>query len=705
MEFRNGIRAAKSQLINFFEPKTKTESSSRVKDLKKLDELVDGKNDPLSQAVNKCRGMISKLLDCQISQKDYDEVNRSQEHLFKKKGSHVHSQFSAFQRYLKNKGSEYDPLKKELDSYIPMGPSRNMKEGVKKLKAGESIIIDAQSCNPVGKAKVMKSGHAMVMRITHNADGSYKMEFANTGLGIHNKSFHPQSLSEPYKCQTIACINNIPSKKLLGNNFFETYYSISNGAVIPAKSCLEAELRRQANSLLEPKEDLHESIKTRLDALYLCLGTLGEPEKVIDENSNYYSRPQIGGSCSVSGLWAISKIILPKDCIAEMEHDVKLKSLLRNYKLIENGYDQSSTRKIMVLDQVESLRHIYKGDEHVLKQLQKIETKLKRNLGVDRVESKVSGGIQLNDKLSKKSSAGEFSMPSMRGKLTPQKGKLKLDVKWEAETSEDSPIQYSMVEDSPNHFIGKDRLDSEFLLYFAVANGDQKSCEGCIKQILSQSPVNHSPDKIYDIQLCLVNLIDDLSSSNTRSDIAKKYFLGLLMESNNPNYNMGEALKLKYVAMDVEAHLTTDNIWVNGINELMARKEDGFQKQLAELGTPEAVYDAAMKMDRYYDRVQFRKLLKVAADLGHVESQYELGSDYWVKREFEEAVKYLRMAADQGHVIAQFKMGAAYDRGALDIETSIKYSQMAADQGHENSKNQLDRLKLRRDELNDSQSI
>ncbi|MFA6239254.1 MAG: tetratricopeptide repeat protein [Bacteriovorax sp.] len=710
----NNMHAAKSQIINFFEPKTKTQSSStsqsssRFKDLNQLEDLV-AKKKPLAQVVHKCRVLFNKVLPerFQLNRNDYDEINLTQEQLFQDEGTYSNVEFITFRNHLEKMGAEYAPLKDAVGSYIPVTRgkfhfmrstrerSQLMKAGVSGLKPGESILIDAQSCNPG------KSGHAMIMRFTRNNDGTFKMEFANTGVGIDNIKFHPKSLSEPHKYQTIACINNIPSEKLLGDDchFFETYSSIADGGGIPIRSCLTDQLKLQAGFNLKTNEN--ESISGRIEALYLCLETLGEPEKA-DEKSNYYSRPQIGGSCAFSSLWAISKIILPKELITGMEADTKLKSLLRNYKLIENGYDQSSTRKIMVLDQVESLKHIYRDDQNVVQQLKKIETKLKKKLEVDRVESKVVGGVQLKDKLiSEKTSSGEFSVRSMRGKLTPRKGVLVMDVKWEEAPK--GSIGYNIKEVAPNHFKGIDRLDSQFLLYFAIANGDQKSCKEYIQQVLSQPSEHLSLAKNHEIQLCLSGLINDLSSSNTRSDIAKKYFLGLLMESNNPSYSMGEALKSRYVAMDVEAHLTTDNIWVNGINVLLERREAEFQKQLVDLGTPEAIYNAAQ--GKSSNRVLYRKLLKAAADLGHLESQYALGSDYWMKRELKEAIKYLKLAADQGNVYAQFKMGCAYERGALDIETSMKYSQMAADQGHENSISILKRLKLKRDELNGTTSI
>lgn len=88
-----------SQISNFLQSKPKIESHSttKVKDLKKLEAVVDGKN-LLSQAVQKCKAQFRKLIgeNDQMGRRDYEEVNRTQEHLFRDKGTTVESQFGAF---------------------------------------------------------------------------------------------------------------------------------------------------------------------------------------------------------------------------------------------------------------------------------------------------------------------------------------------------------------------------------------------------------------------------------------------------------------------------------------------------------------------------------------------------------------------------------------------------------------------------------
>lgn len=231
--------------------------------------------------------------DFSLNQNDFDEINRAQEHLFVDKGSTFIAQFKAFQGLVHKKGAEFAKIKQELDSFIPeltpvspppqlssmaradkaisnqfhhlndalkdvsKGLSRNrveerpvgkeakpieassksagterakrMKVGVEKLKVGHSIIISGETRNFVGQNKAPADGHGMLMRITKKEDGSYKMEFANTGLGIHNSKFHPQSTSEPHKFQTIAVIDSISEERLLDSGFFETYAAIALG--------------------------------------------------------------------------------------------------------------------------------------------------------------------------------------------------------------------------------------------------------------------------------------------------------------------------------------------------------------------------------------------------------------------------------------------------------------------------------------------
>ena len=53
-----------------------------------------------------------------------------------------------------------------------------------------------------------------------------------------------------------------------------------------------------------------------------------------------------------------------------------------------------------------------------------------------------------------------------------------------------------------------------------------------------------------------------------------------------------------------------------------------------------------------------------AAEQGHVEAQFKLGTAYskgkGVAKNLEEAAKWYKMAAEQGHAKAQFKLGTAH---------------------------------------------
>lgn len=412
---------------------------------------------------------------------------------------------------------------------------------------------------------------------------------------------------------------------------------------MPEKSCLSDSQKFDCIDLLQPNDDPLSACSNRIDALYLCLETLGEPKTM--EDAVYYSRPQIGGSCSVSPLWVLSKLTLSENSVAELENDTKFKSLMRNYKLIKNGQDQSSTRKIMVLDQVQSLMHIHKDDAKAVKVLRKIQSELMTS-GISRVESKVTGGVELTSYLGE-SVNGVRSMQPLRAKLTPKGGKLELDVQWKQDSK--SPIHYQFKEVSAGNFEGHDLADALFLLYFSVAKGDQQASEAYIQQVLSKLAVEGDLQKRLDIHNCLMGLVKDLSTSNTHSDIAKKYCLVRLMQVNNPQFDLRSLANQylpNYKAMAVEAHLGADNIWVNVINKLE----------------------------------------------GNVEVQFKLGQALWMRENYSGSIKYLKFAADQGDMKAQVMIGQAFDKGAVDLDTAIKYTAFAAAKDNEAARVQLEHL-------------
>ena len=80
-----------------------------------------------------------------------------------------------------------------------------------------------------------------------------------------------------------------------------------------------------------------------------------------------------------------------------------------------------------------------------------------------------------------------------------------------------------------------------------------------------------------------------------------------------------------------------------------------------------------------------------AAEQGHVQAQYELGSLYLfsgddnVPQDYKQSVKWYTKAAEQGHILAQNKLGHMYEVGEeapQDYEQAFFWYTKAAEQGH-----------------------
>lgn len=89
------------------------------------------------------------------------------------------------------------------------------------------------------------------------------------------------------------------------------------------------------------------------------------------------------------------------------------------------------------------------------------------------------------------------------------------------------------------------------------------------------------------------------------------------------------------------------------------------------------------------DNVQSIEHNEVAAEHGHTESQFKMGTSYFfgrgVKQDYREAARWYRQAAERGHKIAQSNLGACYEKGQgvqQDYKEAVKWYQKAAEQGY-----------------------
>src|SRR5690606_29127316 len=94
--------------------------------------------------------------------------------------------------------------------------------------------------------------------------------------------------------------------------------------------------------------------------------------------------------------------------------------------------------------------------------------------------------------------------------------------------------------------------------------------------------------------------------------------------------------------------------------------------------------------------------IKKAAENGHVNAMYDLGSLYdsgqGVQQNYTEAVKWTKMSADKGHVGAMYNLGAFYESGEgipQNYTEAFKWYQQAAGKGHEKAKQALPRVSLK----------
>ena len=88
------------------------------------------------------------------------------------------------------------------------------------------------------------------------------------------------------------------------------------------------------------------------------------------------------------------------------------------------------------------------------------------------------------------------------------------------------------------------------------------------------------------------------------------------------------------------------------------------------------------------EKPQARTLIRRAAEQGHAEAQYYLGT----KSDEEEAVEWFRKAAEQGHVDAQFDLAWRYmGAGGVDrdAECAVTWLRPAAERGHSDAQRLL----------------
>ncbi|MCQ2372707.1 MAG: sel1 repeat family protein [Phascolarctobacterium sp.] len=172
-----------------------------------------------------------------------------------------------------------------------------------------------------------------------------------------------------------------------------------------------------------------------------------------------------------------------------------------------------------------------------------------------------------------------------------------------------------------------------------------------------------------------------------------------LYEGGKQKWGIKENKNLALKIYKVAAEMNTEPIF-NWGKESVSRLENFFVNlQKASQGDVEALYQIGMYYfddlnDElclpYKDNRKACKYFKMAAELGHISAQYELGYCYkegcGVERNIDEAVKWYRMVAEQGMAEAQYELAELYAQGR-EIEKNIietqKWYKAAAEQGYD----------------------
>ncbi len=120
---------------------------------------------------------------------------------------------------------------------------------------------------------------------------------------------------------------------------------------------------------------------------------------------------------------------------------------------------------------------------------------------------------------------------------------------------------------------------------------------------------------------------------------------------------------------------------------------------IAEKSSPEAMFQLGRVYEVAYNEKKAVEWYHKAAELGHVEAQYNLGRSYlhgWGVEENEvEAIKWLSKAVEQGFAEAQSELGYCYYYGKgveKDYKQARYWYRKAAQQGDELAKTKLEEM-------------
>lgn len=212
----------------------------------------------------------------------------------------------------------------------------SIKKDLQNLQPGQSLVIP--SCS---------SGHSMVMMITRQANGNFKVVHFNKGEGINNFHYYRIDANGKRQYQTSFEIEDVKPENLCD----------------PGAQFIEA--------LLTQSQKSTESIYKK------CLPMLGGRIAEPSSDPRMWSHSQLGGSCTVACCLALVKSQMNPESYKEFRNTGREQMVFKSFASIQSGWGNNTINRIVTLEVVKKLEHSYdKQDKKLPEELKKIKDSL-----------------------------------------------------------------------------------------------------------------------------------------------------------------------------------------------------------------------------------------------------------------------------------------------------------------------------------------
>lgn len=97
------------------------------------------------------------------------------------------------------------------------------------------------------------------------------------------------------------------------------------------------------------------------------------------------------------------------------------------------------------------------------------------------------------------------------------------------------------------------------------------------------------------------------------------------------------------------------------------------------------------------DRTEAKHWYERSAAQGYAKAQFSLAVMLDEEQNVEESFRYYKLAAERGHILSQFNVGICYEYGGegvdIDLAEAMTWYAQAAEQGHKGAQEALDRVR------------